>query len=377
MQPATSWLGMAALALLPVAIGGEAARAQSPILTPQQAARQSYLRNEPLRENRARLQIDAIDTMRWWGGLPSRYTGLRGAPSLAAIYSGATTGLVDGNYVFEPWPYVPGDIFGFQWDDLVAQPIGNRITFNGPNRYTYEPVFPQPQEVAPPAAAVVAERGPAVAAATPAVPPLLARPPFDPAPFDPAPFDPAPLGPGAPGGDGLGPVLPPDQALAEASRTFRRGDSQGALTLIEQVPPQAPKRPLAELLKSHALFAIGEFEESANALRIALAQLPPQKWGLIMKSFRDYYPNTDRYTEQLRALEAFVAREPRSAAGRFLLGYHYGYLGYAPEAAAELHQVLLLSPGDNLTNALLGVFEPVEAAPAPREPQAAAGRRVF
>src|SRR5690606_20182806 len=131
------------------------------------AGRESYYYFESQRQANIQSQIGWIDTMRWLNGLPSRYTGLRNSPSLAAIYSGATEGLVPGGYVFEPWPYVPGDIYGFQWDDLTSQPIGNDLTFDGPNRYSYRAVYAPDGPPAP---------GPA-AAGTPAAPL-----PFDPAP---------------------------------------------------------------------------------------------------------------------------------------------------------------------------------------------------
>ncbi len=352
--------------------------AQTPPLSPQEASRQAYLQYEPLRQRNARLQIETIDTVRWLGGFPNRYTGLRNAPSLAAIYSGATTGLVNGQYVFEPWPYVPGDIWGFQWDDLVAQPVGNRIRFNGPNRYTYEPVYSDPivglpgglgmssaalgsPALASPDTAVAA--GPNLAEAfqvgrdptIPAAPPLIARLPFDPA----SQIQPAPQ-------------LPPDQLLAFASRNFRQGNYRESLECISQIPVTAEKYPLAKLLESHAQFATGDFDGAAATLQFALESLPVQKWGLVLRSFGDYFPHVGQYTQQLRALEAEVTRNPRSPDGRFLLAYHYGYLGHRAEAIAELRQVLMLLPENVIAQTLLGIFAPQQKPEAPME-----GRRSF
>ncbi len=92
-------------------------------------------------------QIGLQDYLRWQSGLPSRL--YAGRPySLESIYSGlayspgpAAPWKTD---VFEPWPLVPGDIFGRQFDGAVAQPSGDRVTPLGPNGYTYEPTYGWP-----------------------------------------------------------------------------------------------------------------------------------------------------------------------------------------------------------------------------------------
>lgn len=43
--------------------------------------------------------------------------------------------------VFEPWPYVPGDIYGYSFPPYVRQPIGQRQTQTGPNRWESHPVY--------------------------------------------------------------------------------------------------------------------------------------------------------------------------------------------------------------------------------------------
>ena len=53
--------------------------------------------------------------------------------------------------VFEPWPYVPGDIYGYYFPPLVRQPIGQRQIQTGPNRWESHPVYPEDVEPAAPA----------------------------------------------------------------------------------------------------------------------------------------------------------------------------------------------------------------------------------
>lgn len=309
------------------------AHAQGPLLTPQQASRESYYYFESQRQANIQSQIGWIDTMRWLNGLPSRYTGLRNSPSLAAIYSGATEGLVPGGYVFEPWPYVPGDIYGFQWDDLTSQPIGNDLTFDGPNRYSYRAVYAPDGPPAP---------GPA-AAGTPAAPL-----PFDPAPAAIAAREPrvVPQNPAAVEPAPRAAAIDIRQALNAARRALKAGKPEAALAALEPIAADAAQRPWAELLRSHALFFMGRFEEAAVALRPAVAALPWEQQQRVLQGFEQDYPSGKAYTDRLRQLEQAIAAKPRDPQLRFLLGYHYGYLGFLPEGVTEFSQVLQLTPDD-------------------------------
>jgi hypothetical protein len=54
--------------------------------------------------------------------------------------------------VFEPWPYIPGDIYGYSFPPFVRQSIGQRQIQTGPNRWESHPVYPDevtPVELAP------------------------------------------------------------------------------------------------------------------------------------------------------------------------------------------------------------------------------------
>ncbi len=43
--------------------------------------------------------------------------------------------------VFEPWPLVPGDIYGYPYTPRVEQPLGHKVIETGPNSYIYRPVY--------------------------------------------------------------------------------------------------------------------------------------------------------------------------------------------------------------------------------------------
>ena len=56
---------------------------------------------------------------------------------------------------------------------------------------------------------------------------------------------------------------------------------------------------------------------------------------------------------------------------RFLLGFHYHYLGYPTQAARELENAVQLAPKDEFAKKLLGSIQGTSSAtaPAPAAPQ--------
>ena len=75
------------------------------------------------------------------------------------------------------------------------------------------------------------------------------------------------------------------------------------------------------------------------------------------------YPDVDTYTNQLRALEAYVRSNPNSAPGQFLLGYHYLIQGHKENAGSQFEKVAQLQPQDQLSAGLRqGAEEGVRAA---------------
>jgi hypothetical protein len=139
-----------------------------------------------LHEGRRRLAIaDQIGTqehLRWLSGLPSRLWGVGRPYSLESIYSGlaySPGAPAPWKTVFEPWPLVPGDIYGRQFDRATPQPWGHRVTPTGPNGYVYEPVYEPPLP----------------ALTSPALPPALSSPPRATAPLPPPEEVPLPASP--------------------------------------------------------------------------------------------------------------------------------------------------------------------------------------
>jgi tetratricopeptide (TPR) repeat protein len=101
-----------------------------------------------------------------------------------------------------------------------------------------------------------------------------------------------------------------------------------------------------------ALFATGKYDEAAGVTQAAMGQLPKDKWGVVITNARELYGKFEDYTTQLRTLEAAARNKPNDPAMRFLLGYHYAYLGYPQQSVDQLEKVISLSPGDEMAKQL-------------------------
>ena len=81
------------------------------------------------------------------------------------------------------------------------------------------------------------------------------------------------------------------------------------------------------------------------------------QWGEVVSSYKRRYGKLHDYTDQVRALEAARNKNPKAPELRFLLGYHYGYLGFFSQAIAELDKTLALAPNDEWARKLKEAFE--------------------
>lgn len=161
------------------------------------------------------------------------------------------------------------------------------------------------------------------------------------------------------------------QAMAtfdQAREAFQQGDYQRALDLTDQSLKQVPNDPSLHEFRALALFAVGRYDEAAAALYAVLSVGPGWDWSTMI----GLYGNPDVYTQQLRALESFVTQNRNSAAGRFVLAYHYLTQGHMPEAADQLRNVAALQPRDQLSAQLLAQLQQAEKTGAGGQPGALA-----
>jgi tetratricopeptide (TPR) repeat protein len=173
-----------------------------------------------------------------------------------------------------------------------------------------------------------------------------------------------------------------DPAIAKfdsARAAFGSGDYAGALRLTDEALKVLPNDATLHEFRALVLFAIGKYELAAGPLYAVLSVGPGWDWT----TMASLYPDIDTYTGQLRKLESFIAANPNSTAGRFVLAYHYLTGGHTDDAVAQLKQVVALAPQDTLSAQLVKQFSPAsessgnpapETAPAPAEAQARQGK---
>lgn len=167
------------------------------------------------------------------------------------------------------------------------------------------------------------------------------------------------------------PVNEPNELVDSAVSAFKAGDYQSALTQFDQAIKVNPNDGVLHELRALTLFAMKKYGESAATIHSVLAVGPGWDWP----TMASLYPDVERYTEQLRGLEAFAKSNKEDAAAQFLLGYHYLTLGHPESAATEFATVVKLQPKDRVAQDMLALVEKPkegqpEPLPEPKEPVA-------
>ena len=150
---------------------------------------------------------------------------------------------------------------------------------------------------------------------------------------------------------------PPDHSVANQAMTvfdsareaFRGGDYAKALELVDQALKSMPNDATLHEFRALVLFALKRYDEAAGVLYAVLSVGPGWDWTTLISLYAD--PET--YTQQLRALESYCGQSPESAAGRFVLGYHYLTQGHADAAVRQFKIVATLQPKDQLSAQLI------------------------
>ena len=158
-----------------------------------------------------------------------------------------------------------------------------------------------------------------------------------------------------------------DDFATLGEQDFRAGRYDAAVRNWRHALVDEPGNGGVMLLMAQALFATGKYDEAAGAIQLGMQMLPVEKWGAVVEHYRELYPKIGDYTTQLRALEKARDQKADDPALRFLLGYHYGYLGYPKNAVQQLDKCLELAPKDELSQKL---HERMKELLAPKVPKA-------
>ena len=175
--------------------------------------------------------------------------------------------------------------------------------------------------------------------------------------------------------DGEQPAESTNAFALQGEQDFKAGDYEAATHAWRHAIVDEPENGVLMLLFSQSLFATGSFDEAAGTVQQGLQMLPEKEWGVVVANYKELYSKVGDYTKQLRALEAKVKDSPEDPSLRFLLGYHYGYLGYPTHAVKQLDKAVGLAPEDQvavkLRDLMFAKANP-DAPPAPASDPASA-----
>jgi hypothetical protein len=148
---------------------------------------------------------------------------------------------------------------------------------------------------------------------------------------------------------------------------FKAGKYQTAARDWQHALVEDPKNGAVMMLLAQSLFAMGQYDEAAGATQAGMQMLPEDKWGVVVSNYSQLYGNIQDYTDQLKTLEKARDAKPDAPALHFLLGFHFGYLGYPKHAVKELDKALTLAPKDLGSRKIRDIFAAKwpEAPPLP------------
>ena len=94
--------------------------------------------------------------------------------------------------------------------------------------------------------------------------------------------------------------------IDDARQAFYAKDYNTALQLVDQAVKLSPKDTTVHEFRSLTLFALRRYPEATATIYAVLAVAPGWDWD----TMRSFYPDTQTYTDQLRALEAYARANP-------------------------------------------------------------------
>ena len=161
-----------------------------------------------------------------------------------------------------------------------------------------------------------------------------------------------------------------DEAISQfdsARDLFKNGDYRAALDAVNKAIQKLPHDAVLHEFRALCQFALGDYKSAAATLYAVLSVGPGWDWT----TMSGLYSDVEAYTEQLRALEKYIADHPNSPDGHFVLAYQYLTAGHSDAAAREYKKVLELNPKDELSKQLLAsLIGPGQETPKPSEPAA-------
>jgi hypothetical protein len=151
---------------------------------------------------------------------------------------------------------------------------------------------------------------------------------------------------------------------SQALAAFRHGDYDNAAKLAGHIIVDDPRNADGHILLMLATFAKRDYRTAAMEAHAVAATGRIPDWPALAGIYGDVQP----YTDQLRALEAFVRNNPSAPEGRFLLGFQYLMEGHRDAAIPEFSRAVAIVPRDPLAAQLLTQVGGRTPAPTPPLP---------
>jgi len=163
------------------------------------------------------------------------------------------------------------------------------------------------------------------------------------------------------------PVTAADMYFEEAVKAFEAGDFAAAAAQFAEARTASPEDTVLPFAYAQALFARGQYVESAAVLREALANVEPDKEGVFYP--RGLYKDEEVLIEQIEALQTQIEKYPFDANLQLLMGYHLLGIGETEAAVEPLQNASLDLRNTHSATVLLNLAAKLlDAQQAPAEP---------
>ena len=156
------------------------------------------------------------------------------------------------------------------------------------------------------------------------------------------------------------PAKPADETQSDrdfevAVKAFDTGDYTDATMKFHDAMQLAPEDVVMPFAHAQALFADGQYQKAADALREAVLKSSPEQEGVFYP--RGLYSDESVLNKQIEQLSRAVEKDPVNARLRLLLGYQLLGTGKLDEAAGHLGSARLNSQTNQAAALLIDVLE--------------------
>jgi tetratricopeptide (TPR) repeat protein len=132
--------------------------------------------------------------------------------------------------------------------------------------------------------------------------------------------------------------------LATGSQYFAQGDYQLARDTFLKAIVAQPDNAKARFAYGQALFALGQYQSAAEAIRQGLAL--DLTWPQALMDLRSAYGDPSEFVRELGQLEGYLAAHPEDTNARFLLAYNLYFSGQKDQAREEFSRLAQANPLD-------------------------------